>query len=120
MQVDRQRMASIKKKLGIASFYWGKIIRLEKKKNYRVSRVEILPGQETPGGCINNEGTRRISVVQGKGIVCIAGKEHSMSVGSSCAILKGWPFQISNEGPENLIIIDILSASFSSDSKNNE
>jgi mannose-6-phosphate isomerase len=85
---------------------WGSFAVLDEGSQYKVKRIEVLPGQRLS----YQKHARRSEhwmVVQGAAKVTLDGKEISVPLGATVDIPLGAAHRVENPGPETLIFIEV-------------
>ncbi len=85
---------------------WGSFTVLEESPDWRVKRIEVLPGMR-----LSYQRHERRSehwfFVTGEGVVTLDGREVPVRAGSSLDVPCGAAHRIANTGPEPLILIEV-------------
>ncbi len=85
---------------------WGSYTVLEERANYKVKRIEVLPGQRLSYQK-HEKRAEHWMIVGGRASVTLNGEEVALSPGQSIDIPQGAAHRIANPGKDPLIFIEI-------------
>lgn len=90
---------------------WGSYTVLDQGPNYKVKRLEILPGKRLSYQK-HSQRTEHWMVVQGRADVTLEGQECIVELGGSMEVPMGTAHRIANPGSELLVLIEIQRGSY--------
>ena len=90
---------------------WGSYFVIHDEKNYKVKRIEVLPGKRLSYQ-YHEKRSEAWTIVQGSALITIDGKDFELLKGQSIKIPQGSKHRIENIGKTDLIFIEIQTGSY--------
>jgi len=90
---------------------WGEFYVIHNEPNYKLKRIEVLPGQRLSYQ-YHNQRSESWTIIQGNGTLTLEGKDIKLSVGENVSIPIKAKHRIKNTGSEKLIFIEVQTGSY--------
>ena len=85
---------------------WGRFEVLDQGAGYQVKRIEVLPGKRLSYQKHAHRSEHWV-IVQGDGVVTLAGSDHTLHAGDTIDVGVGVPHRIANPGTTRLTFIEV-------------